>query len=239
MGFRKKKKQEKKLEKTQAQKKSRDVEKVEKGKNVLYPPKEESAVKEVAVAIVCAMVALAIVIVIFNKKSLMNHPYNSINHSYANNVEQQVQQNPDNINEQQENDSSNSDEQVLAGEVKIVEESAFVEPGELTQSTAENGNLGSDSTEERDYILEGSDSRYISTSELSNLSKQELSYARNEIYARHGRLFKDSHLQEYFNSKAWYTGRIAPEAFTDSMLNQYEKANTETIVAVEKAKGYR
>ena len=40
------------------------------------------------------------------------------------------------------------------------------------------------------YILEDSSSRYISMYDVRDLSVQELCYARNEIYARHGRKFR-------------------------------------------------
>lgn len=92
---------------------------------------------------------------------------------------------------------------------------------------------------ESEYIFAQSSSEYLSRSDLEGLTKQELSYARNEIYARKGRRFQDESLQSYFNSKEWYSGTIAPEDFTESMLNKYEKANTELILEYEKDKGYR
>lgn len=89
------------------------------------------------------------------------------------------------------------------------------------------------------YILEGSDVRYISESELAGMSEEQLRYARNEIYARHGRRFDDAGLQSYFDSKDWYNGTIAPENFDETSLSEVEKANLETIVAYETAQGYR
>ena len=54
--------------------------------------------------------------------------------------------------------------------------------------------------------------------------------ARNEIYARHGRKFNDSELQEYFNGKSWYNGTIAPENFNaDAILSDIEQANLKLI----------
>ena len=92
---------------------------------------------------------------------------------------------------------------------------------------------------ESEYIFAQSDSEYLSRSDLEGLTEQELSYARNEIYARHGRRFQDAGLQSYFDSKDWYSGTVAPEDFTESMLNEYEKANAELILEYEKDKGYR
>lgn len=86
------------------------------------------------------------------------------------------------------------------------------------------------------YILPDSDSYYYSESDLSYLSTYELYLARNEIYARHGRIFNNEDLQHYFGSKSWYTPRIAPEDFDDAtMLNDYEKSNRDTIRSLEQS----
>jgi hypothetical protein len=54
---------------------------------------------------------------------------------------------------------------------------------------------------------------------------------RNEIFARHGRVFKDKALQAYFSSMPWYKPNAA---FDDSMLTAIEKANVATLLAHEK-----
>lgn len=79
------------------------------------------------------------------------------------------------------------------------------------------------------YIIPDSSSRYLSASDLKGLSSSELRLARNEIYARHGRKFDDSGLQNYFNGQSWYKGTISPGSFSESILNAYEKANVELI----------
>ena len=55
-------------------------------------------------------------------------------------------------------------------------------------------------------MIEGSDSRYIDRNDLSGFSAEDCRIARNEIYARHGRKFLDSSLQEYFDGMD-YTNR--------------------------------
>lgn len=87
------------------------------------------------------------------------------------------------------------------------------------------------------YVLSGSNSRYITDSELNALSDDELLLARNEIYARRGRKFQDANLQAYFNQKSWYHGTIAPEDFSDKVFNQYERANLQAILEEEDARG--
>ena len=84
-----------------------------------------------------------------------------------------------------------------------------------------------------DYIFPDSSERYLRSEEITPLSAVEKMYARNEIYARHGRKFNDSELDNYFRSKSWYSPTIAPEDFSDDMLNEYEKANIALISSYE------
>ena len=63
--------------------------------------------------------------------------------------------------------------------------------------------------------------------------------ARNEIYARHGRMFEDESLQKYFENFDWYYPTIQPDDFNESMLNDYEIFNRDLIVEYETEQGYR
>lgn len=80
-----------------------------------------------------------------------------------------------------------------------------------------------------DYILPESSTRLLTDSDVSHLSLREINYAKNEIYARHGRLFDSAELQDYFNSKSWYSGTVSPENFRESMLSETEKKNVEFL----------
>lgn len=64
---------------------------------------------------------------------------------------------------------------------------------------------------------------------MNGLSADGCKIARNEIYARHGRLFNDENLQEYFNQCSWYEGTIQPDDFSQDMLNEVELANLQII----------
>lgn len=86
---------------------------------------------------------------------------------------------------------------------------------------------------DRDYIIADSDRRYLTEGEIRNLTLKEINYAKNEIYARHGRKFKSAELQNYFNSKSWYHGTIEPDDFQNSYLNDHEQKNTELLSKVE------
>lgn len=93
--------------------------------------------------------------------------------------------------------------------------------------------------ESLDYIFRKSSSQYLTEADLEKLTEWECRIARNEIYARYGRTFTDEALQEYFDTKLWYIGCIAPEDFDDSVLNDYERANLDLIVQYETEQGYR
>lgn len=88
-------------------------------------------------------------------------------------------------------------------------------------------------SEGADYLLPDVDSRYLSREEISRLSKEELRLARNEVYARHGRMFNSADLQNYFNKKSWYQGRIPANQFSDSVFNDYERKNLDLIREIE------
>lgn len=90
-----------------------------------------------------------------------------------------------------------------------------------------------------DYIISGSDTHIISASEVRGLSKEQMTLALNEIYARHGRRFNTAYIQAYFDSCSWYHGTIAPSAFDESVLTATERANINTIISVMKEYGYR
>ena len=84
-----------------------------------------------------------------------------------------------------------------------------------------------------EYIFPYSNSQYLTDSDLWSMSSEELRIARNEIYARHGRMFKDEALQNYFDSKSWYIPSVRPEDFNEQWLNEYEKANAKLIKSFE------
>lgn len=115
---------------------------------------------------------------------------------------------------------------------------------EENETTEMGGNLETDDAfcdriseeTEQQYILPNSASQYLSESDLEGLDAMTLRLARNEIYARHGRKFDDPNLQSYFDSCSWYIGTISPNDFQESILNKYEIANRDLIVAYEQKK---
>lgn len=87
-----------------------------------------------------------------------------------------------------------------------------------------------------EYIFPNSDRAYLTREEVADLTPEQLRLARNEIYARHGRIFQDEELAAYFGSKSWYQPLYDPESFDalgDSILNEYEIANRDLIQEYE------
>ncbi len=84
-----------------------------------------------------------------------------------------------------------------------------------------------------EYIIPDSSSRYLTDADLAGLSKENLRLARNEIFARHGYIFNDPELKEYFESKSWYVGTTPASDFDDNVLSEIEKANISKIQSFE------
>ena len=70
----------------------------------------------------------------------------------------------------------------------------------------------------------------LTDEDLAGLSKDELGYLRNEIFARHGHTFKTEKMLTYFNAKKWYRA-IVDDA--TPLLNSFEKKNVEFIKTKE------
>ncbi len=47
--------------------------------------------------------------------------------------------------------------------------------------------------------------RYLTHDDVAGLSKRQLRLMRNEIFARHGYIFKSQDLIDHFNAQSWYT----------------------------------
>ena len=89
-----------------------------------------------------------------------------------------------------------------------------------------------------EFILPDSSTRVLDKSELAGFTAEQCRLARNEIYAKHGRMFDDAGLQNYFNSRSWYHGTIPADRFSDTMLSDIEIQNRNLIITYEKEMGY-
>ncbi len=84
---------------------------------------------------------------------------------------------------------------------------------------------------EGEYLLPDAASRNYTEDELSDMDAHTLYLARNEIYARHGYIFNNQDLKDYFAGKSWYMAITTVVPDTD--FNEYEKANLELILSLE------
>ena len=91
-----------------------------------------------------------------------------------------------------------------------------------------------------DFMLKDSSVIEITEADLYGLSLAQLRIARNEIFARHGRQFKDSALNKWFYSKTWYLNigmKYSPDFFdsiSPSPLSKLELKNANFIKDYEK-----
>jgi hypothetical protein len=71
----------------------------------------------------------------------------------------------------------------------------------------------------------------ITAALLQGLFVEDVRKMRDEIYARHGKVFKDQWTQKYFQSFDWYK---ANPAYSDAQLSAVEKRNLVVITGYEK-----
>lgn len=85
-----------------------------------------------------------------------------------------------------------------------------------------------------EYVLPDSDYRKLTSDDMKKIknNKRLLRIARNEIYARHGRVFKDEELQTYFEGKSWYSINYYYTNDED-ILSQTERYNVRFIEKYE------
>lgn len=97
-------------------------------------------------------------------------------------------------------------------------------------NSVKNQPEGTDNTE---YVIADSATRLLTTSDIQGMTARELNYAKNEIYARHGRKFDSQELRNYFEGKNWYVGKydgsIFDANYSDQLLSDIEKKNAEFL----------
>lgn len=102
---------------------------------------------------------------------------------------------------------------------------------ETESETETESEIEADTSSE--YIFPDMDTRYLTQDEVSKLSLQAVCYAKNELYARHGRKFLSQELKDYFNDKTWYEGTVDPDSFSPGVFNTYENDNLLLLVSAE------
>ena len=104
------------------------------------------------------------------------------------------------------------------------------------QPGADGGNAAVQTPATGEYLFAESASRLLTTADVSNFQARypnsmfpgERSITQmiiNEMYARHGYIFKDQALTDYFAQKSWYIPRTADMEEIYPVMNAVEQAN--------------
>lgn len=84
-----------------------------------------------------------------------------------------------------------------------------------------------------EYILPQSSTKRFKKEDLTHLNDNELWIARNEIFAKHGRVYTGDYLKNYFASCSWYKSKKGADKNKSVGLNKIEIANLAVIKNVE------
>ncbi|MGN6802134.1 MAG: YARHG domain-containing protein [Ginsengibacter sp.] len=68
--------------------------------------------------------------------------------------------------------------------------------------------------------------RFLNSNDVKYLNRYQLKIMRNEIFARHGYIFKTAEMKSYFAQQTWYHGQYND---VNSMLSEIEKRNIDLI----------
>lgn len=133
-------------------------------------------------------------------------------------------------------------------------ENSAADSESASDADADSNTEGSESSE-KVYLIKGnakSSNRYekadhlsyttvtkYTEKDLSLLDSYGLKITRNEIFARHGRMFNDQELQDYFQRQQWYVPQVAANDFDVSCLNEVERYNVQLISTYEQQVGNR
>ena len=97
--------------------------------------------------------------------------------------------------------------------------------------------------EERNgFMFPHSDTELIPQDQISKLTDEELRYAINEIWARHGYIFENKELYNYYRQFSWYEPRISKTEWYNKGTNYFitdkiEKTNHDNLVKEREKRG--
>ena len=130
------------------------------------------------------------------------------------------------IDTEEARDENNVDQQMMARDPYRAASAYW---SEVVEWDEDNGRYGMDrplepilSSDQREYTIE----------ELKDYPEDILYLALNEIYARHGYIFRNENLQNYFMGQVWYTPLVEGENFSDEVFNEYEKENLKVLLKI-------
>ena len=83
------------------------------------------------------------------------------------------------------------------------------------------------------YILPESAARRLTQADVADLTWEQCCLARNEIFARHGRIFQTPQIAAYFEAQSWYHGTVPGASFDNNSLTPTERANADFLADYE------
>ena len=99
-----------------------------------------------------------------------------------------------------------------------------------TTTTGPTTSAVADPTRSTSGYLFPSDSQLLTTEYLDTLSNDQIDLIRNEIYARHGYIFRKEKYRTYFQSQSWYRGTESDMDKVQEKFNDYEMKNIDILV---------
>lgn len=127
-------------------------------------------------------------------------------------------------------EAGNSEETGIQGESGIPEEAGIQEETKISEEAKEPE--GNQATREPGLILPNSSQELLTEEYVQSLSKEDIRLAINELYAKHGYIFSDKAIREYFKQFDWYKETVRPEDFSTDLFNDIEKSNVELLYKV-------
>ncbi len=132
-------------------------------------------------------------------------------------------------------DLTKKEEELKKKELELKEEELRIKEEELQKRKEREYEPPSNRKSNRDYGVPGyypeGSTRYLTYSDIAGKTKWQLSVMRNEIYARHGYIFrKNIDIKRHFESQSWYVPRYY---YVDHLLTDVEKYNIAFIKRYE------
>ncbi|WBW97070.1 YARHG domain-containing protein [Oceanirhabdus sp. W0125-5] len=143
------------------------------------------------------------------------------------------------------NNDKNNPVNSIKGEINIESKESNEETDEKkinqgnheTMETSESIDNKNDTNKEDEYVLSFSSERkltdqdiYDLMSKYRDLDREGIDLAKNEIFARHGYVFKQNKYKEYFSNKSWY---IPKENMSMDELTELEWYNINFLIFIE------
>ncbi len=121
-----------------------------------------------------------------------------------------------------------------------INEADLTNENDITEGVVAEDDSSEDTGE---YLCSYSSDRLLTSADMAELNSKSYGYFPggrsleqmiiNEIYARHGYIFKDDELKEYFGQKSWYVPTNSDMDVITSRMSQTERDNIDYLKSLE------